>query len=45
MKAKMDLTHKGNMGLIKEIVPDEKEVMQWIAAKPLSEQEQSVNLL
>jgi len=26
-------------------VPDEKQIVQWIAAKPLSDQEQSVNLL
>jgi hypothetical protein len=32
-------------GTMKETVPDEKHIMQCIAAKPLSEQEQSVNLL
>jgi hypothetical protein len=34
-----------NEATMKETVPDEKQIMQWIAAKPLSDQEQSVNLL
>jgi hypothetical protein len=33
---------EGNM---KETVPNEKKIMQWIAAKPLTDQEQSVDLL
>jgi hypothetical protein len=37
--------NEGSEGTMKETVPDEKQIMQWIAAKPLSDQEQSVNLL
>jgi hypothetical protein len=36
---------KRNEATMKETVPDEKQIMQWISAKPLSDQEQSVNFL
>lgn len=45
---KMELTSKGterNNGITKETDPDEKQIMQWIATKPLPDQKQSVNLL
>jgi hypothetical protein len=45
---RMDFTPGGLdqiTGIMKETVPDEKQIMQWIAAKPLPDQEQSVNLL
>ena len=36
----------GVEGTMKEAVPNEKQIIQWIAAKPLVDQEQSVvNLL
>ena len=44
----MEPTSEGavlNKSIMKETVPVEKHVMHWIAAKPLSEQEQSVHLL
>ncbi len=34
-----------NKGVVKETVADEKQIAQWIAAKPQPDQEQSVNLL
>jgi hypothetical protein len=34
-----------NEATMKETVLDERQIMQWIAAKPLPDQEQSVNLL
>jgi hypothetical protein len=36
---------EGTEGTMKETVPNEKKIMQWIAAKPLTDQEQSVDLL
>jgi len=45
---KMDFTPGGLdkiTDIMKETVPGEKQIMQWIAAKPLPDQEQSVNLL
>lgn len=36
---------EGTEGTMKETVPNEKMILQWIAAKPLTDQEQSVDLL
>jgi hypothetical protein len=34
-----------NTGILEKTVPDEKQIMLWIASKQLHDQEQSVNPL